>query len=296
VILVVGSKSDPTVAHTLARADELRLAYDFLETEHLRRAAIAQSGCDCKITVEGRSIQLSRYSGIYNRLLIDRSLIQVAGRRLAFNAALLCSAFRTHSLHGLVVNKPDLNDVNSSKIHQTIILKRYGFHVPESIATNSPRLAMSFCSGTRRIYKSLSSIRSIVSSAPPQSSKRFENLRNAPCLFQERVDGLDARVHMVGGDMFCELISSSDIDYRYSASQNLHSAGIVPDDIRRLLVDYMSGTGLEFGGADFKIDLESGVWMLLEINTMPGYSGYDQRTGGDISRALLIKLSRGRYP
>jgi D-alanine-D-alanine ligase-like ATP-grasp enzyme len=49
----------------------------------------------------------------------------------------------------------------------------------------------------------------------------------------------------------------------------------------------MKLSNLLFIGADFKIDLNDGHWVILEVNTMPGYAGYDERAKRGISATLL---------
>lgn len=74
------------------------------------------------------------------------------------------------------------------------------------------------CAG-QVIYKSISSVRSIVRLLQPDQLRRLQHLSVAPVQFQEDISGVDILVHTVGSDIFATKIISDADDYRYASRQ-----------------------------------------------------------------------------
>ena len=66
------------------------------------------------------------------------------------------------------------------------------------------------------IYKSLSSIRSIVRRMTDPDLGRLELLAGGPTQFQEWLPGTDIRVHVAGAQVYPTAITTGAIDYRFS--------------------------------------------------------------------------------
>ena len=111
--------------------------------------------------------------------------------------------------------------------------------------------------------------------------ERLNHLRDSPSLFQRRIIGPDVRIHVVGSEIFPEMIISKNLDYRYPQKDtpNVYYDCDVPTDIRQRCLAYCKMRGLMFAGFDFKIDERNGCWYVLEANPRPGYEFYDRRQG-----------------
>jgi glutathione synthase/RimK-type ligase-like ATP-grasp enzyme len=287
-ILLIGSEKDKTYKHTKGRLDLKKIKYDEIDLDEYYYSDISYHDLSKHIiiTSTGKKINFNSFSSIYHRIILDEQLFGELSIKLYDKYQLLILFLNNlKSLDVKVINYPSFFDVNSSKIHQTIELNKY-FKVPKTLCTNSKNLALKFISSqSETIYKSCSSIRSIVNTYDNQV---LDNLKSAPCLFQERIVGFDVRVHVIFDDFFCEKIISEKVDYRYSTN-NFHEKIDVPVKIKKKILRYMAENDLEFVGADFKVSYNS--WYLLEINTMPGYSGYDERTNYQISEKLISLLN-----
>ena len=109
---------------------------------------------------------------------------------------------------------------NGSKPYQTALIARLGFLVPETLITTDPRAAAEFWEKHGQVvYKSVSSVRSIVCRLTEAHRARLEDVTWCPTQFQAYVPGRDHRVHVVGDEVFpVEVVSDAD-DYRYATAQ-----------------------------------------------------------------------------
>src|SRR5439155_3894956 len=123
------------------------------------------------------------------------------------------------AMPALVVNRPSAASSNRSKPLQQQIIARHGFAVPRTLVTTVPEEARRFyeeCRG-RVVYKSVSSVRSIVQRLSPDDMERLEQVRCCPTQFQEYIPGIEVRVHVIGKRIFATEILTDAVDYRYAA-------------------------------------------------------------------------------
>jgi glutathione synthase/RimK-type ligase-like ATP-grasp enzyme len=192
-----------------------------------------------------------------------------------------------------VVNRPSAMTPNNSKPYQSMQIRALGFAVPETLVTTDPEAARQFWEkhGTV-IYKSVSSVRSIVSKLSSRQAARLENVKWCPTQFQEHIPGTDYRVHVVGDKVFASEIESQADDYRY-ACRNGGEAKIkaarlpreVADRCRRLA----AGVSLPVAGIDLRLT-PTGEWYCFEVNPSPGFTYYQNATGQPIAEAIAQYL------
>lgn len=287
-LLLIGCLKDKTFCHTLNRFRLKKIKFDLLELSNIINTNDFTFDISNGIINYGNNtIYLNEYSSIYHRLILDSNFYGEISYNMNVIYNCLIQILTSLKKEIKVINRPSFFDVNSSKTEQIINLTKF-FDVPESITTTSPELLTYF--GKKKkdvVFKSCSSIRSLVESVDKLTD--FSTLKNSPCLFQERIVGDDVRVHVIDNYFYAEKIVSQKIDYRYS-SNNEHVEINVPEFIKTNLKNYMNKNNLIFIGADFKIN-ELGKWFILEINTMPGYSGYDDRCNFKISNRLLNQMT-----
>ena len=198
---------------------------------------------------------------------------------------------------GRVVNRTASMGSNSSKPYQAQIIRRHGFHIPETLITNQPDLVVDFHKRHGRIiYKSISGVRSIVRELGPEDHDRLERLRWCPVQFQEYVEGQDIRVHTIGGEVFASAIHSDAADYRYARQQVGESAQVeataIDDTLAQRCLALADSLGLLFAGVDLRVTPEGRVYC-FEVNPSPAYSYYESNTNQPISLALAKFLSHG---
>ncbi len=178
----------------------------------------------------------------------------------------------------LVVNRPTAMATNNSKPFQTAVIRRHGFEVPPTLITNDPAAARDFQERHGQvIYKSISSVRSIVSRLAPEQLSRLEDVVWCPTQFQRQIEGTDYRVHVVGTEVFpCEIVSEAD-DYRYARREGLSlelRARELPPEVAERSRALAAALGLSFAGVDLRHTPE-GRWYCFEVNPSPGFTFYE---------------------
>jgi glutathione synthase/RimK-type ligase-like ATP-grasp enzyme len=193
----------------------------------------------------------------------------------------------------LVVNKPSRNASNNSKPYQSAMICTLGFKVPDTLITTEPVAALDFWKkhGTV-IYKSISGIRSVVSRLTHEHLPRLENVSNCPTQFQEYIEGVDYRVHVVGDKVFaCQVISQSD-DYRYAVLQG-KTVDILPCILPEFIADrcktLMSHMGLNVAGIDLRCTPKC-EWYCFEVNPSPAFTYYQEPSGHHIDESIAQLL------
>lgn len=196
-------------------------------------------------------------------------------------------------LEARIVNRRRPMMSNNSKPYQALLIRKAGFRIPETLVTNDPGALTGFMERIAPvIYKSLSSVRSIVSEVKPKDAARFASLRSLPTQFQEKIEGFNVRVHVVGDKTFATRITTSAVDYRYACRSSVpakFSPYELTDDLNQMCLRLNQLSGLYFSGIDLIINPE-GVYC-LEVNPCPGYSYYQEATGQPISDALAEYLA-----
>jgi transaldolase len=195
--------------------------------------------------------------------------------------------------HELVVNPPAAMAVNSSKPYQLGKVAGYGFAVPDTLVTTDPDAVRSFASKHGRVvYKSLSGVRSIVSTLGPAGLARLRDVANAPTQFQEHVPGADVRVHVVGNEVIATEVRSRADDYRYASlsGEDVEFAPtILPDDVAMRCRVMTAGMNLAVAGIDLR-RTPDGRWVCFEVNPSPAFIFYENATGQPVGEAICRLL------
>jgi glutathione synthase/RimK-type ligase-like ATP-grasp enzyme len=194
----------------------------------------------------------------------------------------------------LVVNPPSAMATNDSKPNQARLIKEAGFSIPETLVTTDEEAVRDFAATHGEIvYKSISSVRSIVRRFTEENSARLKFLRWCPTQFQEYIEGDDFRVHVVGDDLFaCQIKSTAD-DYRYGGGAG--SVELRACDLERALADrcrlLARSLGLVVAGIDLRLDPKKG-WRCFEVNPSPAFGYFQHATGHHIDEAIASLLTK----
>jgi glutathione synthase/RimK-type ligase-like ATP-grasp enzyme len=203
-------------------------------------------------------------------------------------------------IKGLVVH-PDYYRVRvlfwsrKPKTKEEMIIRSSGFEIPETLITTDPSSALAFWQRHKIvIYKSISSVRSIVSRLSGQHIDRLNDVRWCPTQFQRYISGVNFRVHVIGDKVFaCQILSNAD-DYRYPEQQG-EKIEIIPSDLPEN-ISYRckaltNKLGLSVSGIDLKITSE-GKWYCFEVNPSPAFNYYQQAAKQPIDEAIVNLLKR----
>lgn len=185
---------------------------------------------------------------------------------------------------------------NASKPYQAQIIARGGLLVPPTLVTNDPAEAEAFARAHGRVvYKSVSSVRSIVRELGPADLERLGKVGNLPTQFQALIPGTNVRAHVVGAEVFATRVETEAVDYRYATRDGADvrmTPAELPPDVRLKCARLSETLELPLCGIDLKVTPE-GEWYCFEVNPSPAYSYYEENTGQPISRAIVDYLGGG---
>ena len=308
MILICGLMADAMIELMCARLNALGYDYRFFDQRwypgryHLTWEL---DGDEISGHAEGPGwrVDLRDLTGVYARYVDYRDAGLEGGltshERLVVDAEYQSSVMTLLDLLPCsVINRPRRSTSNDSKVFQGGLAVACGLSTPRTLVTTDPGEAEAFyrACGRRVIFKSLSSVRSIVRPLGEDDLRRLDRLRDCPTQFQEIVEGVDIRVHTVGDELYPAEIVSEAADYRYARAQGSSVAGRpidlpadVADSCRRLA----GGLGLELSGVDLR-RTPDGRYFCFEINPSPGFIFFERLTGQPVSEAVARRLRDGR--
>lgn len=192
-----------------------------------------------------------------------------------------------------VINRPSAMASNSSKPYQLGLIRAHGFRVPETIITTDPAAVLRFHEEHGDIiYKSLSSVRSIVSKFRLEHLQRLADVSSCPTQFQQFVPGTDYRVHVVGDQVFSSRIVAAADDYRYDTGGPVEITECeIPAILAERCREIAIGLGLPLAGIDLRKTPDE-QWYCFEVNPSPGFTFYDRVPGQPIARAVAQLLAQ----
>ena len=307
MILFAGIPTETPIALAIESAERLGIPYLVLNQRRSSfcdlQIQICEGAFGGQLWLDEKLWPLEEIDGIYART-VESGLLpehQPRGRVTPDPRQLARSAFLGDLLNdwmeiapGRVINRPGAMASNLSKPYQAQLIVAHGFATPPTLVTNEPDDIRAFHKSHGRIvYKSISSIRSIVREWHPWEQKELEKVRFLPTQFQALIPGGNIRVHVVGGAVFATSIASEAVDYRYASRDGLDtdlSATTLPPEVEEKCRRLTAALGLGFAGIDLK-RTPDGEWYCFEVNTSPGYSYYQQQTGQPIADALVAYLA-----
>jgi glutathione synthase/RimK-type ligase-like ATP-grasp enzyme len=304
MILVCGVLADAMVELMCARLEDLGYEYAFLDQVQVPDQyditwSLSGDGIKGHIYTPDRVVDLADLSGVYIRYASyrggpERTALTVLEKALVEAEYQLAVMQMVELLPCTVVNRAAASVSNDSKIFQASISETFGFRSPRTLVTTEPDEVRDFFSacGGRVIYKSLSSVRSIVRRLKHEDlGQRLEQVRNCPTQFQEYIAGVDVRVHTVGNVFFATEARSEADDYRYAHSEgssiSLREATI-PQSVADACIAMSQHLNLELAGIDLRRTDEG--YCCFEVNPSPGFIFYERATGQPISKAVANLL------
>lgn len=299
MILLVGAPDEGPLARVMAALAEIDAPHVLFD----------QSGVACELVLtsadgrlggvfrgpDGVEVPVDAIRAAYTRM-IDHARMPAyraadAEARARADASNQAVATLLELLPGLVLNRAAAMASNRSKPYQLALIRRLGFDVPPTLVTNDPARVRAFhARHPRLIYKSISSVRSIVREAGADDLARLDRIRACPVQFQALVEGLDIRVHVVGSQVFATACASPVVDYRYAEGAAELTPYELPEPVANRCVALAQALDLPVAGIDLKRRPDGG-WTCFEVNPSPGFSWFEAATGQPIARAIAALLA-----
>jgi len=305
MILVAGIPTEPPLADVIDAlhdrgADVIVLNQRQFDNIDMSFVIDDAGNPDGLLNIGRASWLLHDIQSVYIRLMDDRRLPELANEPGHSPRRARCRALHdtlvswTDITPSRVINRTAAMATNASKPFQAQLITTHGFETPETVITNDPDVAREFCATHPRVvFKSISGVRSIVREITAADIARLDQIRFCPVQFQEHVDGVDVRVHVVGAEVFASEIASQAVDYRYAVSQTDSPATMqpieLPPDLADRCVTLTAALGLEFSGIDLSLT-QDGRTVCFEVNPSPGYTYFEAHTRQPIAAAVARLL------
>jgi RimK-like ATP-grasp domain len=252
------------------------------------------------LQIRGTKYDLGDIQGMYMRMMDDSLLPEIEKEPPGSEKRLKCKILHESLFHFSeiatckVVNRISAMASNSSKPFQAQIIRKHGFSIPETLITNDKNAVIDFKNSFPKvIYKSVSGVRSIVQVLGDEDMERLKFISMCPVQFQEYVDGLNVRVHVIGDKVFATSIETDFTDYRYATkfgSDVKLKPFTLENNYAENCIKLSESLGLDFAGIDLKVTSNHEVFC-FEVNPSPAYSYYQSNTEQPIARSVAEYLT-----
>ena len=280
MILLWGLATDPPLRAVRDRLDGREVV--FVDHAAVARTRVRLDGEAFTLEVDGDAVSLDAVTAAYLRPYDARLYGSDVPRAAAGTHHLVYEW--AESTTAVVVNRPSAEASNHSKLLQARAIRACGLATPESLVTNERDRILDFrARHASVIYKSLSSVRSVVAELDPETLPAGAM---GPAFVQQRIRGTNVRVHVVGDRTFACAVETEGVDYRYAPAR-LYAVAL-PAEVAERCVALASHLSLLLAGIDL-IEGEDGEWYCLEANPSPAFSAFDR--DGAIAGAVAELLS-----
>lgn len=309
MILLAGIPTEPPVYLAIEAAQECGIPYVVFNQRqaHLYQLSlkIRDNVFKARLNIDGTDHELEQMQGAYVRLMDQHALPELNSK--TFERISDSGAYKLNLVHrqfsqwmnitGIrILNPPGAMLSNMSKPYQAQMITPCGFYTPATCITNSAEAVLKFKKEKQNIiYKSTSAARSIVKELEGTAMGDLQKIRYLPTQFQEKLQGENIRVHVVGDVLFATAIHSNIVDYRYAEQEDgvtELSPTVLPVAVEKKCFNLAKQLQLPFCGIDL-FRTNKGEYYCFEVNPSPGYSYYEKSTGQKISHAIVNYLAWG---
>lgn len=309
MILLTGIPTEPPLRLVIEACERQNIPYALFNQReaHVSDLMLEIDGdaLDGLIRLREKDYRLSDFAGVYVRLMDQRHLPEIQAESIyALDRRAQDKSLQLHELFltwlevssARVMNRPRDMMSNGSKPYQAQLIAESGFCIPPSCITNDPAVVRQFRQEHGRVvFKSTSSVRSIVQELTGVWVAGIDRIRFLPTQFQALIDGVDVRVHVVGDTIFPTEIRSQAVDYRYAARDDLETEMVpvtLEPAIEEACLDLSRRLKLPLCGIDL-MRTPAGEYYCFEVNPSPGFSYFQENSGQDIAGAIARYLAYG---
>lgn len=195
-----------------------------------------------------------------------------------------------------MINPLSAEQRSSNKILQLQSASKCGMRIPKTTVTNDPKEVQRFseelaAAGKKTSFKGFKSPpdRMIANQMlTADQMQQLHLLQYSPAIFQEYIEGGDARVTVVGNQIFparvIAEIPEAAVDWRLQPGTPIERLDL-PHGLAEKILLLMKDLGLVYGAMDFKITPE-GEFVFLEVNPGGQFLFVEVHTGHEISKAI----------
>jgi glutathione synthase/RimK-type ligase-like ATP-grasp enzyme len=291
MLLIITNKKDYTADFLILALKTYGVDFFRLNTEDFPEVVelvlyLNKSGFDGFFRLPHRTIHLAEIRSVwYRRPLaskVSSAVVDSAAREFCVTESRETLEGLWRAMPCLWVSHPDSIHAAEHKLFQLKVAVDVGFTIPETLVTNSPNEAQSYCHcDNLLVYKPLrrgritrgEDVSYIYTNVVEQKhASRIENVRFAPSLFQLYIDkAVEIRATVVSEQVFAVELHSQEIsearhDWRRVEMERLpHEPHQLPHDVESKCIQLVRTLGLRFGAIDLILTPE-GEYVFLEIN------------------------------
>ena len=285
MILVIGSDEDPTTTYFVDFLYEQQVNHLFLNQKYfLQGIEISNKVLD----FFGQKYTLSTFSGVLNRLTSVECKELVSMPKKYYRCLDALDNIIDNFLPN-VLNPGYLGYSNDSKLFQSILIKTNNIKIPQSFVLAGVKIGENLSKISQfndHIVKSLSAIRSIVQHFE-NNLGLFPDQSKEPVLFQELINGINIRVHVIDNTCVAVKVFSDSLDYRYGKNKTIGEEYTLPPKIQDDCVLIAKQLQLRFCGID--LIMKNDTYYFLEANPAPGWSYFEEMINNKIISYQLVK-------
>lgn len=267
IVLLIGVADDPVLIYVAKILTELNSQLVWLDQNAMGKSLLCNSTGWQFYKKQAIVWQIKHIDvvGVYSRLAGLNYKIASPKQIVTYESLI----YLLNTVYPQVVNRPNNNLSNFSKLSQLVQLANCGLVIPDScLQVFNKNKLQSY------VFKSASSYRSIVKLNAGKSAEGIE-----PVLYQKFLAGINYRVH-VFLDVCCSVkVATEAIDYRYCNASKFVSCDI-PQDLKKICIQINKDLGLIFSGIDL-INYKN-RWYLLEVNPAPGFNFFVFKTNDEV--------------
>lgn len=309
MILFTGIPSESPLRLAISAAEENNIPHVVLDQRAMHYSNLSIGFINNKFTatlqLHDNDYNLEKFSGIYYRTMDTMSMPHADPASLRYIGAdnvQKMALLQQQLLYWMditrvrILNAPWAMASNLSKPYQAQLINEAGFAIPPTCITSDTNALKQFQQQyPSLIYKSVSSVRSIVKELPADNEKMLGRLQYLATQFQQKLTGTNIRVHVAGDVLFATRIETEVTDYRYAGRENKTatlSPFRLPKKIEQGCFLLSKNLGLTLCGIDLFL-ADNDEYYCFEVNPSPGYSYYQHATGQDIAGAIARWLYYG---
>lgn len=185
------------------------------------------------------------------------------------------------------VNGPAAINMHKTKAFQLFSMAQMGIRVPKTLISNDKDEVRRFAEENNcdLIFKPVQGGGyTKVLSQNDLSDERLKCLNSGAVQFQERLDGVDIRVYVIGDKFFASEIRADSIDFRIDENAEIVPVSL-PENIKNDCLAIMDKFKLKFTGIDIKTK-SNGEYVFIEANPAPMFIYFEKKSGYPITDTL----------
>lgn len=185
------------------------------------------------------------------------------------------------------VNGPEAINMHKTKAFQLFTMAQMGIRVPKTLISNDKNEVRKFAEENNcdLIFKPVQGGGyTKVLSQNDLTEERLNCLSSSAVQFQEKLDGVDIRVYVIGDKFFAAEIHANSIDFRTDENAKIVPISL-PKDIEQQCLAIMDKFKLKFTGIDIKTK-SNREYVFIEANPAPMFMHFEEKSGYPITDTL----------